>query len=208
MTSSSCGRLNFLSCLRKYSLCWAFFQTVSMCEDHLRSSEMVVPKNLKWSTADTVLLRMVRGVYGGGVLRKSTTISTVYILFSSVCSSLFNITLFMPVFIAHPPCLVLFMHAYNVLPFLLNLFYLLYCFCMPVCIWKPLDNQCHFSLLDITEPAKGHGGCFFFSFAFACNTFCVLTQYSLRYLAILCGIVSKPDNCKNGTNTTPVFEIY
>ncbi|MED6276159.1 hypothetical protein CHARACLAT_000432 [Characodon lateralis] len=41
-----------------------------MYEDHLRSSEMVVPKNLKWSTADTVLLRMVRGVYGGGVLRK------------------------------------------------------------------------------------------------------------------------------------------
>ncbi|MEQ2238572.1 hypothetical protein ILYODFUR_034544 [Ilyodon furcidens] len=54
MTSSSCGRLYFLSCLRKYSLCW-FFRTVSMCEDHLRFREMVVARNRKWSTVDSVI---------------------------------------------------------------------------------------------------------------------------------------------------------
>ncbi|MED6235628.1 hypothetical protein ATANTOWER_030495 [Ataeniobius toweri] len=55
MTSSSCGRLNFLSCLRKDSLCWTFSRTVTLCEDHLRFGEMVVSRNQKWSTADSVV---------------------------------------------------------------------------------------------------------------------------------------------------------
>ncbi|MED6247119.1 hypothetical protein ATANTOWER_030785 [Ataeniobius toweri] len=50
MTTSFYGRLDFLSCLRKYSLCWAFLRTLSMCEDHLRFQEMVVPRKWKWST--------------------------------------------------------------------------------------------------------------------------------------------------------------
>ncbi|MED6234350.1 hypothetical protein ATANTOWER_027621 [Ataeniobius toweri] len=56
--------------LWKFSLCWTFFQIVSMCEEHLRSRDWVVPRNRKWSTADRVL-RMVRGGSVGGVLWKA-----------------------------------------------------------------------------------------------------------------------------------------
>ncbi len=40
--SSSCGRLNFLSWRRKYSLCWFFFTMESMWLSHFRSWEMVM----------------------------------------------------------------------------------------------------------------------------------------------------------------------
>lgn len=36
MTSSFSGKLNFLSCCRKYNFCQAFFQTETICEDHFR----------------------------------------------------------------------------------------------------------------------------------------------------------------------------
>lgn len=39
----------------------AFFQTESMCVDHFRSLEIVVPKKLKASVMGTVLLRTVKG---------------------------------------------------------------------------------------------------------------------------------------------------
>ncbi len=58
---SSCGRLNFLSWRRKYSLCWVFFTIESMWLFHFSSWEMV-PTNLNDSTAVTVLFMMVRGV--------------------------------------------------------------------------------------------------------------------------------------------------
>ncbi len=64
--SSSCGRLNFLSWWRKYSLCWAFFTMDSMRLSRFRSWEIVVPRNLNDSTAVTVLFVMVSGGRAGG----------------------------------------------------------------------------------------------------------------------------------------------
>ncbi len=81
--SSSCGRWNFLSWRRKYSLCWA-----SMWLSHFRSWEIVVPRNLNDFIAVTLLFMMVtggraRGGGGGWVLLKSTIISTVLSVLSS-----------------------------------------------------------------------------------------------------------------------------
>lgn len=59
MTSSSWGRLNFLSRLRKNKLCCAFFLMESMWAVHFKSREMVDPRNRKVSTVDTVLLSMI-----------------------------------------------------------------------------------------------------------------------------------------------------
>ncbi len=66
--SSSCGRLNFLSWRRKYSLCWAFFTMDSMWLSHFRSWEIVVPRNLNDFIAVTLLFMMVTGgrARGGG----------------------------------------------------------------------------------------------------------------------------------------------
>ena len=58
--------MNLLSWRRKYILCWAFLVMVSMLEAHVRSWEIVDPRNLKVSTADTVLLSMGRGGSVGG----------------------------------------------------------------------------------------------------------------------------------------------
>ena len=44
---------------------------------------MVDPRNLKESTVDTVSFWMVRGGVGGGLLLKSTVISTVFLWFNS-----------------------------------------------------------------------------------------------------------------------------
>ena len=44
---------------------------------HFRFREIVDPRNLMDSTANTVLLSMVRGGSAGGLLLKSTVISTV-----------------------------------------------------------------------------------------------------------------------------------
>ena len=55
----------FLSWSRKYILCWAFLMTVLMLDSHFRSWEIVDPRNLEDSTADTVLLSMVRGSSDG-----------------------------------------------------------------------------------------------------------------------------------------------
>ncbi len=51
--SSSCGKLNFLSCQRKNNFCWAFFTMDSMWLSRFRSWEIVVPRNLNDSTAVT-----------------------------------------------------------------------------------------------------------------------------------------------------------
>ncbi|MED6235938.1 hypothetical protein ATANTOWER_002246 [Ataeniobius toweri] len=85
-------------------------------------------------------------------------------------------------------------------------------------------------LLRGTEPARGHGGIFFLLcshaillrphaillrslailFVFPRNTFCVPRQYFLHSHAIVFALSCNTlwDYCKNGTNTTPVFEIY
>ena len=68
---------------RKYNLCGAFLRTVSLWEVPFRSLEIVVPRNLKLSTVNTVLLRTVRGGSVGGLLLKSTVISTVLSGFKS-----------------------------------------------------------------------------------------------------------------------------
>ncbi len=68
--SSSCGRLNFLSRWRKYSLCWAFFTMESMWLSHFWSWEMVAPRNLNDSTVVTVLFMMVSGARAGRFLLK------------------------------------------------------------------------------------------------------------------------------------------
>ncbi len=64
--SSSCGRLNFLSWWRKYSLCLAFYTMESMWLSHFRSWEMVMPRNLNDSTTVTVLFMMGSGEKKGG----------------------------------------------------------------------------------------------------------------------------------------------
>jgi len=46
--------LYFLSWWRKYNLCWAFLLMVLMLKAHIRSGEIVVPRNLKVSTAEAV----------------------------------------------------------------------------------------------------------------------------------------------------------
>ncbi len=74
--------LNVFSWWRKYSLCWAF-KIESMWVSHFSSWEMVVPRNLNDSTAVTVLFMMVSGGRAGGVLLKSSTISTVLSVSSS-----------------------------------------------------------------------------------------------------------------------------
>ncbi len=51
----------FLSWRRKYILCRAFFLMESILDAHLRSWEIVDPRNLRVSTADAVLLSMVMG---------------------------------------------------------------------------------------------------------------------------------------------------
>src|SRR4029434_8229187 len=50
---------------------------------HFRFREIVDHRNLKDSTANTVLLCMMRGGSAGGLLLKSTVISTVLSVFSS-----------------------------------------------------------------------------------------------------------------------------
>ncbi len=77
--NSSCGRLNFISCRRKYSL---FYNGAFMIV-HFRSWEMVLPWNLNDSTAVTVLFMMVSGWRAGGFLLKSTIVSTVLSMLSS-----------------------------------------------------------------------------------------------------------------------------
>ena len=54
-----------------------------MFGSHFRLWEIVEPRNLKDSTADTVLFSMVRGGSDGGLLLKSTIISTVLSEFNS-----------------------------------------------------------------------------------------------------------------------------
>src|SRR4029434_11029865 len=56
---------------------------VLMLGSHFRFREIVDPRNLKDSTANTVLLCMMRGGSAGGLLLKSTVISTVLSVFSS-----------------------------------------------------------------------------------------------------------------------------
>src|SRR4029434_382009 len=56
---------------------------VFMLGSHFRFREIVDPRNLKDSTANRVLLSMVRGGSAGGLLLKSTVISTVLSVFSS-----------------------------------------------------------------------------------------------------------------------------
>lgn len=47
-------------------------------ETHFRSQEVVDPRNLKVSTADAVLLSMLRGDGVGGLFLKSTVISRLF----------------------------------------------------------------------------------------------------------------------------------
>src|SRR4029434_4081371 len=56
---------------------------VLMLGSHFRFREIVDPRNLKDSTANTVLLCMMRGGSAEGLLLKSTVISTVLSVFSS-----------------------------------------------------------------------------------------------------------------------------
>ena len=70
--SSSRGRLNFLSWFRKDILCWAVLTSVSMLDDHFRSWQIVDPRNLKVSTADTMQLSTIRGAVMEGSSWKST----------------------------------------------------------------------------------------------------------------------------------------
>uniref|UniRef100_A0A3Q3DHE4 Immunoglobulin V-set domain-containing protein n=1 Tax=Hippocampus comes TaxID=109280 RepID=A0A3Q3DHE4_HIPCM len=70
------GRSCFLSSLRKYILCWAFFRIELVLTSHFMSWETVIPRNLKVWTVDTGQLDSVRASCGEGCFLKCTIIST------------------------------------------------------------------------------------------------------------------------------------
>ncbi len=73
---------NFLSRLRKKRRWCVFFSTASVWVDHVRSSVMWMPRNLKLFTRSTGVLSMVMGVCSLLCLLKSTTSSLVLSMLS------------------------------------------------------------------------------------------------------------------------------
>ncbi len=81
--SEDAGALpNFLSRLRKKRRWCAFFSTASVWVDHVRSSVMWTPRNLKLFTHSTGVLSMEMGVCSLLCLLKSTTSSLVLSMLS------------------------------------------------------------------------------------------------------------------------------
>ena len=75
--------LNLFSWRREKSLWWAFLIIAVMLSYHFREEEIIVPRNLKLSTRSTTAALMDRGGVYFLFLRKSTTSSFVFAIFSS-----------------------------------------------------------------------------------------------------------------------------